>query len=113
MHLITPELDAGPAIAYCEFSISDEGIQHLWDQWRAKRNEKSLEEIQKDEGENEPLFSEIRRRGLMREFPLIVATLRAAAAEEFSVVGEEVMAKGRELSHGFDLTKEIEQAIGN
>jgi phosphoribosylglycinamide formyltransferase-1 len=111
MHLITPELDAGPAITYCEFSISDDEMQSLWDQWKAKRRERSLKEIQKSEGEDEPLFKEIRGRGLKREFPLIVATLKAAAAGEFSIVDGEVMARGRKLVRGFDLTEEIERTI--
>lgn len=111
MHLITPELDAGPAITYCEFSIADEQIRPLWDQWKAKRKEKSLQEIQKSEGENEPLFSEIRRRGLKREFPLIVATLKAAAAGKFSIVNGEVIVQRRKLDNGFDLTAEIEEAV--
>jgi len=111
MHLITPELDAGPAITYCEFSISDDLIQPLWDQWRAKRRERSLQEIQKSEGENEPLFSEIRRRGLKREFPLIVATLKAASTSEFSIINGEVIAQDRKLDHGFDLTEDIERAV--
>lgn len=108
MHLITPELDAGPPITYCEFSISDKHIQPLWDQWKAKRSGKSIQEIQSIEGENEPLFSEIRRRGLKRELPLIVATLKAASVSEFSIVNGEVMAGGRKLERGFDLTAEIE-----
>ncbi len=111
MHLITPELDAGPAITYCKFGISGDEMRSLWDQWKAKRREKSLEEIQKSEGEDEPLFKETRRRGLMREFPLIVATLKAAASGEFSIVNGEVMAGGRKLVSGFDLTKEIERTI--
>ncbi len=111
MHLITPELDAGPAITYCGFGISDHAMQSLWDQWREKRREKSLKEIQKSEGEDEPLFREIRRRGLKREFPLIVATLKAAAAGQFSIVNGEAMAGGRKLVCGFDLTEEIERTI--
>jgi phosphoribosylglycinamide formyltransferase-1 len=111
MHLITPELDAGPAITYCEFSISDDNIQQLWDQWKAKRRNRALKEIQKSEGEDEPLFREIRRRGLKREFPLIVATLKAAASGRFSIVNGEVLAQGRKLSQGFDLTEEIERSV--
>ena len=111
MHLITPELDAGPAITYCEFGISDDQIQPLWDQWKAKRKSKTLDAIQKSEGEEEPLFKEIRRRGLMREFPLIVATLRAAAAGEFSIENGEVMSQGAKLHSGFDLTMEIEKGL--
>ena len=111
MHMVTPELDAGLAIAYCEFSISDDDIQPLWDRWRAKRKEKSLEGIQKSEGENEPLFKEIRRRGLMREFPLIVSTLRAAADGQFSIVDGEVISQGNKLERGVDLTAEIERGL--
>lgn len=113
MHLITPELDAGPAITFCEFSISDDSIKPLWDQWRAKRGKKSLGEIQTGEGENEPLFSEIRRRGVKRELPIIVATLKAASDGEFSIVDGEVISQGRKLDGGFDLTEEIEGKISS
>jgi len=111
MHLITPELDAGPAITFCQFSISDEHIQPLWEQWKNKRRKKSLQEIQKSEGESEPLFSEIRRRGLRREFPLIVATLKAASSGKFAIVNGEVISQGKKLTRGFDLAEEIEKSI--
>jgi len=111
MHLITPELDAGPAITYCEYSIYDDQIKPLWDQWETKRKSKSLKEIQKSEGENEPLFSEIRRRGLLREFPLIVATLKAASLDKFSIVNGEVISRGQKLIRGFNLTNEVESSI--
>ncbi len=108
MHLITPELDAGPTITYCEYSIYDDSIKPLWDQWKTKRKTKSLQEIQKSEGENEPLFKEIRSRGLKREFPLIVATLRSASLGEFSIANGEVLSDGKKLTHGVDLTKDID-----
>jgi phosphoribosylglycinamide formyltransferase-1 len=111
MHLVTPKLDAGPPITYCEFSISDEEIKPLWDRWESKRAEKSLEEIQKTEGEDEPLFKEIRRRGLMREFPLIIATLKAAAEGDFSIINGEIIARGKKLYNGFNLTEKIERSI--
>ncbi len=111
MHLVTPELDAGPAIAFCEFSISDAQIQPLWDQWRIKCRRKSLQEIQMDEGENEPLFSEIRIRGVKRELPIIVATLKSVSVGEFSIVDGEVTSQGRKLESGFDLTTEIEEQL--
>ena len=111
MHLITPELDAGPAITYCEFSIYDDKIKPLWDQWIEKRKNKSLDEIQKSEGETEPLFSEIRKRGLKREFPLIVATLRSASLGEFEIKDQQVFANGHKLVGGFNLTEEVERKI--
>lgn len=111
MHLVIPELDAGPAITFCEFSISDDDMKPLWDQWNNKRKKKSLQEIQKSEGENEPLFKEIRQRGLEREFPLIIATIKAASQGKFSIINRQVIAQGRKLENGFDLTEEIEEIV--
>ena len=111
MHLITPELDAGPPITYCQFSISDEQIQPLWDSWEEKRKKKTLKEIQISEGEEEPLFREIRRRGLLREFPIIVATLKSASHGQFEIIDGEVISNGKKLVHGFDLTEEVESSI--
>jgi len=111
MHLITPELDAGPPITYCGFSISDDRIQPLWDNWIAKRKLSSLQEIQKSEGEDEPLFREIRRRGLMCEFPIIVATLKAISTGKFNLVDGEVMSGCRKLIGGFNLTEEIDKLL--
>lgn len=113
MHLITPELDAGPSITYCQFNISDEQIQPLWDSWEEKRKKKTLKEIQISEGEEEPLFREIRRRGLLREFPIIVATLRSASHGQFEIINGEVISNGKKLVHGFDLTEEVENSIKN
>lgn len=111
MHLITPELDAGPPITYCQFSISDEQIQPFWDNWEEKRKKNTLKEIQMSEGENEPLFHEIRRRGLLREFPVIVATLKSASYGEFKIINGEVVSNNEKLEHGFDLTEEVENSI--
>jgi len=113
MHLITPELDAGPAITYCEFSIYDDDMKPLWDCWIEKREKATLEEIQKREGEDEPLFREIRKRGLMREFPIIVATLKSAADGDFEILKGEVLSKGKRLDSGFDLTDKIEKDHSN
>lgn len=111
MHLITSELDAGPAITYCEYSIYDDFIKPLWDKCEIKHKTKSLQDIQKAEGENEPLFKEIRSRGLEREFPLIVATLRSASLGEFNIVNGEVLTNGQKLTRGVDLTKDVESSI--
>lgn len=111
MHLITPELDSGPPITYCEFSISDEQIQPLWDSWEEKRKRRTLNEIQAYEGENEPLFCEIRRRGLMREFPIIVATLKSASYGQFKIINGEVISNNKKLEHGFNLTEEVENSF--
>jgi phosphoribosylglycinamide formyltransferase-1 len=113
MHLITPELDAGPAITYCEYDIYDDHIKPLWEQWEIKRKNRSLQEIQKNDGENESLFCEIRRLGLKREFPLIVATLKYASLGEFSILNGDVLSDGQKLTHGFNLTNEVERSISS
>lgn len=62
IHLVTPELDAGPPITYSKFSLHTDELQPLWKM--------------AEEGVMEPLFWKIRQEGLKREMPLIVHTLR-------------------------------------
>lgn len=111
MHLITAELDAGPPITFCEFSISDEKMKPLWDDWFRKRQMLTLDEIKQLEGEDEPLFKEIRRRGLLREFPIIVHTLKAISDGKFIISNGEVISEGKRLEKGYDLTAEVEKEI--
>lgn len=55
IHLVTPELDEGPPITYCEYKIEDHD------------------------------FDKIRQQGLKREFPLIVETLRLLAVGKIKI----------------------------
>jgi len=77
IHLVTPDLDAGPPLTYCSFSLREKKFRLLWTKMEEKLKKKSLKEIQKEEGEEEPLFREIRKEELAREFPLIIYTLEA------------------------------------
>jgi len=77
IHLVTPELDTGPPLTYCTFSLRGEKFDSLWIKMEKKLKKKSLKEIQREEGEEEPLFREIRKEELAREFPLIIYTLEA------------------------------------
>ena len=79
MHLVTPLLDAGPPLTYCKFSIRGERFNPLWKKMEKKLKDKSLKQIKKEEGENEPLFKAIREQGVKRELPLIVNTLKFLA----------------------------------
>ncbi len=80
MHLVTPELDAGPPISYCTYPIVGKKFDNLWKQLNGKLKTENLEQIIKKEGENEPLFKKIRQEGLKREFPLIVSTIKNLAS---------------------------------
>ncbi len=77
IHLVTPELDAGHPLTYCTFPLRGGKFDSLWVKMEEKLKKKSLKEIQKEEGEEEPLFREIRKKELKREFPLIIYTLEA------------------------------------
>jgi len=107
MHLVTPELDRGPAVTFCTYPLRGEMLDPLWNE---------VEKLPWDEvrarGESLPLFRAIREEGLKREFPLIVATLQAFGDGEVRIEGEKVLDRlGRPIA-GHDLTAEIEKAVG-
>lgn len=81
IHLVTPELDAGPPLTYCTFSLRGGKFSSLWIKMEEKLKKKSLKEIRREEREEEPLFREIRKEELAREFPLIIYTLEALSRE--------------------------------
>ena len=92
MHLVTPELDRGPVISYCSFSIRGKPFDQYW-----QKNDKNT------------LFRLIRQYELAREFPLIVSTLQALSQGELNVRGNEVIdARGNSIG-GYDLSGEIDK----
>jgi phosphoribosylglycinamide formyltransferase-1 len=107
MHLVTPELDKGPAVSYCTFPIRGEPFDKYW----AGIANRPFEEVRK-EGENNPLFKLIRERGLAREFPLIIATIKAFSRGEVRITAERrvVDAEGKPIE-GYNLTEEIDKLV--
>ena len=104
MHLITKDLDEGPAITYCSFPIEGSGFDKLWADFDQKLESKTLKQIIKEEGEGEPLFAEIRRQGVMREMPLIVYTIREFAEGKISIRDKQVLdAEGKIYNEGYCL----------
>lgn len=97
IHLVTPELDAGPPVSYCTFGIKRGAMDALWKEFR---------------GEDNPLFRNIRRHGLKREFPLLIHTLRGLAEGEIRIEdGKVVDREGRVLQNGYDLTAVVDKDI--
>ena len=108
MHLVTPQLDKGPVATYCTFSLRGSLFDQLW----RELGDKSIAEIQQNQGEEHPLFRLIRQQGVAREQPLIVATLKAFSEGRVKVHRQRVFdAQGKPVP-GYDLTKEIEEKIG-
>jgi len=108
MNLVTPELDKGPPVAYCTFSIRGEPFDKYWDEIKAK----PLEKIKKEQGENNNLFKLIRKRGLARELPLIIDTLKAFSQGKIRITEDKqvVDAENKPIK-GYNLTEEIDRQI--
>lgn len=82
IHLVTPQLDQGPPISYCSFSLRGEDFDSLWDHFRRSISATGLKEIKRTEGERNPLFMAIRKEGVKREIPLLLLTIRKIALGE-------------------------------
>jgi phosphoribosylglycinamide formyltransferase-1 len=107
MHLVTPELDDGPPASYCTFSIRGKPFDEYWQEIEGQ----SVEEIKKSQGENNNLFKLIRRHGLAREFPLIIATLKAFSRGMVKIdKGKVANADGKPIK-GYNLTEEIDKLV--
>jgi len=104
MHLVTPELDKGPPVTYFTLPIRGEPFDRYWEEIQ----ERPLEEIKREQGENNPLFKHIREQELAREFPLIIATIKAFSQGKIKITEDKklVDASGKPIS-AYDLTDEI------
>ena len=108
MHLVTGTLDEGPPVTYCAYSIRGPSFDPLW----AEVESRSVRQVQAEEGETNRLFREIRRQGVLRELPLVVATLCAFAEGKVRIEGGRVVgADGRPMA-AYDLTAEIDRLVG-
>ena len=106
MHLVTPQLDAGPSLTYCTFPIKGGKFDSLWEKLEEKLRRKLLDRIKREEGEAEPLFREIRKEGVRRELPLIVHTLKALSNNTIELRGQKLIREGRVIE-GYCLNEEI------
>jgi len=107
IHLVTPELDEGPIVTYCTYALRGATIDLLW---RGVEH-RTVAEIREADGEANPLFQEIRRRGAARELPLVVETLRTLSDGRLRLEDGRIMAGDTRIVGGFDLTPEIEGAL--
>jgi folate-dependent phosphoribosylglycinamide formyltransferase PurN len=107
IHLVTPQLDRGPAVAYCTFSTRGGPFDRYWAQIEGL----SPEEV-KQRGESLQLFKAIRHYELIREFPLIIATIKAFSEGKIRISQEKqvVNAEGRPIN-GYNLTGKINELV--
>ena len=109
MHLVTPELDRGPVVAYCTFSIRGVPFDELW-----QEVEKHPQGSPERERARNSLFDLIRKHGLAREFPLIIATIKSFSEGKIKVTPDKqvVDVHGKPIS-GYDLTEEIDKQVNH
>jgi len=108
MHLAIPELDEGPVVTYCKFPIKGGPFDEHWRDIRRR----SLNEVRGTEGEENPLFKLIRQYGVVRETPLVVATIRAFSQGKVRIGPDrEIMDAQGNVTDGYDLTTEIDGLV--
>lgn len=108
MHLVTPELDEGPPVTYCKFSISGKLFDKHWEEIKGL----SVKEIKVKQGEENPLFKLIRQEGLKRELPLVVTTVKAFSEGRVSIENGRIIDSKGKIVKGYSLTKEIDEIVG-
>jgi phosphoribosylglycinamide formyltransferase-1 len=94
MHLVSPELDRGPVISYCLFSVKGAPFDQYW-----------------QGGDENILFQLIREHEVAREFPLIILTLQSLSRGEVGVKDGKVIDAQGKPTEGYDLTAEIDLAV--
>jgi folate-dependent phosphoribosylglycinamide formyltransferase PurN len=111
IHLVTKELDKGPPITFCTFPLRGTSIDPLWERYEQALRQKSLDQIIHEEGENNPLFKEIRERGVIRELPLLVQTLKTFSEGKIRVDNHQVLADNHVQQQPYCLTEQIEASF--
>jgi phosphoribosylglycinamide formyltransferase-1 len=94
MHLVTPELDRGPVVSYCLFSIKGEPFAEYW-----RKDDKGM------------LFRLIRQHELAREFPLIILTLQSLSRGEVGIKDGRVIDVQGKLISGYNLSGKVDEEV--
>ena len=108
MHLVTPQLDRGPPVAYFKFPITGGDWEPLWDHVRGL----GVPAVKEEEGESNQLFRRIRGEGERRELPLIGITVRDLSTGRLRIIDKVPVTIGDHQAEGpADITDAIEKDI--
>lgn len=115
LHRVTPEVDRGPVATWCRYSLRGGDLDALWATMPSCLEERVVligAQRSMKRAATHPLFHALRARGLAREMPLMIETVRAAAHGRIRLAAGQVTdAAGRPLPDGLDLTDEVERAV--
>jgi phosphoribosylglycinamide formyltransferase-1 len=93
--------------------LRGQSIDPLWERHEHALRHRSLDQIIHEEGENNPLFKEIRERGVMRELPLIVHTLKTFSEGKIGIDNHQVLVDNHVQHQPYCLTEQIEATFAN
>ncbi|MCS7254738.1 MAG: formyltransferase family protein [Armatimonadota bacterium] len=113
IHIVTPQLDEGPPVSFCKFSLRTDKFIPLWNRLEEELRCMSLDELRDAYGESYPLFAEIRRHELAREMPLIVLTLKMLADGVIEIRERDVFVSGEKCEGGLDLSEQVDAAVAD
>jgi hypothetical protein len=115
LHRVTPEVDMGPVVSWCAYSLRGPERAPLWAELpRCSEERVALIESQRllQRAATHPLFKALRAHGVAREVPLMLATLAAIGAGELVLTATGVTdGSGRHLPGGLDLTDAVEALV--
>lgn len=97
MNVVTGDVDRGPATSFCRFPIRDKANEPAWE----ALSDSNLEASSLDQIMAMPLYADIRDRGVARERPFLVETLRAIAEGKLAIPPKTPL----------DLTEAVERAV--
>lgn len=106
LHLAIPEVDMGPVVAYCRYSLHTRALDHEWEALASRIGTLDDAAI-----EASALFAAIRATGMVREAPLLVATLREFAAGRLRADGGKVLDAPGRPAPPTDLTAEVDALV--
>ena len=115
IHLATEEVDRGPLISYCTAPLTGSEF----DVHRQALDQRNLDQVKEEEGEEFALFQLIRQAEYLKEPYLLFETLRAVAQGRLSIRDGEVFAGthpgdlGINTFQGICLDPEIKQAMAS
>ena len=112
VHLATQEVDRGPVVAYCTAPITGQPFDRHWQ----ALGQQDLAQVKATQGEQLPLFQQIRQAEYRREPYLLVETLRAIAAGHIVIRKGEILYRrdrpaASTSARGLCLDEEIDQAM--
>jgi folate-dependent phosphoribosylglycinamide formyltransferase PurN len=111
LHRVTPEVDMGPVVSYCRYSIRTPELEALWSTLPVGPERAALiaEERSRRRDSDHPLFRALRAAGLRREVPLMLATVGAFADKRIRLTDAGVVdGRGELVAGGTDLSTEVE-----